>query len=82
MMVKSRLNPPPGIYKILKHLKEAWAGTLSVLYPDAKPIEGIDITYTINFIVYGIEQTNWTVAFKLVGVGQFEYVEESLKAVE
>ncbi len=64
------------------HLKEAWAATLSVLYPDAKPIEGIDVTYTINFIVYGLDQTDWTVAFKLVGVGQFEYVEGSLKAVE
>lgn len=64
------------------HLKEAWAATLSILYPDAKPIEGIDITYTINFIVYGLDQTDWTVVFKLVDVGQFEYVEESLQSVE
>ncbi len=76
------LSDDEALALMQNHMKEAWAGTLSVLYPDAKPIEGIEITYTINFIVYGLDQTDWTIVFKLVGVGQFEYVEGSLQSVK
>ena len=31
---------------------EVMPGALSMLYPDAKAIEGLDVVYTINFFVY------------------------------
>lgn len=48
------------------------------LNPDAKMVEGVDVTYTINFGVYTGTAENWTIVYKVVGDGQFEYVEGSL----
>lgn len=68
-------------------LPEAFPHALEVLYADVAPIDGIDVIYTINFSIYAADGTTtnttaWTIQYKVIGKGQFEYIPESLKAVE
>jgi len=52
-------------------------------HADAVPVEGIDVTYTVNFVIYdGSSNVNWTAVYKVIGNGKFEYVEDSMKKVE
>jgi hypothetical protein len=56
-------------------MNEVMPGALSTLHPDAKPVDGIDVIYTINFAAY-TGTTNYYVArFKVVGVGKFEPID-------
>ena len=66
-----------------ERLPESFPHALEVLYPNAAPVDGMDVIYTINFGIYdGAGTTTYTIQYKVVGQGQFEYVEGSLKAVE
>ena len=53
---------------------EVMPGALSMLHPDAAPIEGLDVLYTINFSVYTGTTTAYVIVYKVVGPGQFEFV--------
>lgn len=53
---------------------EVMKGALSMLHPDAAPVAGMDVTYTINFTAYDGAANVETVVYKVVGPGQFEYV--------
>lgn len=66
---------------MMEHTIEVINGVLPILYPDADLVEGVDVTYTINFVVYTGSSENWTIKFKVVGKGQFEYIEGSLQKV-
>lgn len=57
-----------------RFLNEVMPGALSTLHADAKPIEGLDVLYTINFSVYTGTTTEYTAVFKVVGQGKFEPV--------
>jgi hypothetical protein len=58
-----------------RFMNEVMPGALSTLHPDAKPVDGIDVIYTINFAAY-TGTTNYYVArFKVVGVGKFEPID-------
>lgn len=61
----------------MKHrfCNEVMPGALSILHPDAAPVEGLDVIYTINFGVYTGSTTEYTIRFKVVGQGQFEYMD-------
>ena len=51
---------------------------LTQLHADAKPVEGIDVTYTINLGVYeGFNLSSCThqLIYKVVGPAEFEFVE-------
>ena len=66
-----------------ERLPESFPHALEVLYPNAAPVDGMDVIYTINFGIYdGAGTTTYAIQYKVVGQGQFEYVEGSLKAVE
>lgn len=69
----------------LKTVKERYievmGHVLGILYPSAQPVTGVKVTYTINFAVYTGVTTNWTMQYELTGVGQFTYIEDSLKEV-
>ena len=54
---------------------EVMPGALGMLHPDAAPIEGLDVIYTINFGVYTGSTSNYTARFKVIGQGQFEFVD-------
>ena len=49
---------------------------LTAKFPDAQPIEGLDIFYTVNYDTFSGEDGTGTAVYKLVGVGTFEIVEE------
>ena len=65
-------------------LPEAFIRALESLYADADMVSGIDVIYTINFAIY--EGTNpaptYTIKYKVVGKGKFEYIEDSLQKQE
>ncbi|WP_073344950.1 choice-of-anchor J domain-containing protein [Bacteroides congonensis] len=65
-------------------LPEAFIRALESLYADADMVSGIEVIYTINFAVY--EGTNpaptYTIKYKVVGKGKFEYIADSLQKQE
>ena len=61
-----------------KRFIEVMGEVLAPLNPDAKMVDGVDVFYTINFGVYTGSSESWTVVYKLVADGKFEYVEGSL----
>lgn len=54
---------------------EVMPGALSALHPDADVMEGLEVFYTINFAAYTGTTTQYTIKFKVVGKGKFEFVE-------
>lgn len=48
-------------------------GALSAIHPDATPIDGMDVTYTVNFTVYDGAATEAQIVFVVSGAGQFKY---------
>lgn len=70
-----------------KRLPESFIHALETLYSSVAPIEGIDVIYTINFGIYAADgvttnTTTWTIQYKVIEKGKFEYVAESLKEVK
>lgn len=57
-----------------RFMNEVMPGALSILHPDAKPVDGIDVLYTINFAVYNGSTTNHTAVFRVIAPGKFEPV--------
>lgn len=48
---------------------------LPAKYPDATLLNGIDTYYTVKYLVYDGGNTTYTMKFKLVSKGTFEYIE-------
>jgi hypothetical protein len=62
---------------MMERLAEVMGEVLSQLHADAAPIEGVDITYTVNVGVYvdkTITDVTHTIVYKVVGNGEFELV--------
>ena len=57
-----------------RFMEEVMPGALSTLHPDAKPVEGLEVLYTVNFAVYTGSTSQYVAVFKVVGPGQFEPV--------
>lgn len=56
--------------------KETMPAALAKLHADADLIPGVDVLYTINFSAYnGSTTTAYTIVYKLVAKGKFEFVE-------
>ncbi|MDE6442925.1 MAG: choice-of-anchor J domain-containing protein [Muribaculaceae bacterium] len=54
---------------------EVFPAVLSELHPDARPLPGLDITYTVNFSAYTGSSTDaYKMVYKVVGNGEFEFV--------
>lgn len=70
-----------------KRLPEAFIPALEKFNSDANLVEGIEVTYTIEFAIYGpdkdnkIGTTKWQIVYKVISKGKFEYVKDSLKQV-
>lgn len=58
-----------------RFMNEVMPGALATLHPDAKPIDGIDVIYTINFAVYTGSTAEYTARFKVVAPGKFEPID-------
>ena len=65
-----------------KNLYETLAAGLSLNYADAAPVQGVDVIYTVKFVVYDGAAKNYEVKFKVTGKGQFEPIAKSLKEVK
>lgn len=58
-----------------RFVKEVMPGALSKLYPDTKPIDGLEVLFTINFSAYSGSSTDaYTAVWKVVGPAKFEFV--------
>ncbi len=55
---------------------EVMPGALAILHPDMKPIDGIDVTVTINFYYYTADRKTLpaTVVYKVTAPATFEFV--------
>ena len=54
---------------------EVFPAVLGQLHPDAEPIAGVDVLYTINFYVYNGSTTDpESIVYKVVAKGKFEFV--------
>ena len=58
-----------------RFMNEVMPGALANLHADAKPVEGVDVIYTVNFGVYTGTTTMYTARFKVVGPGKFEPID-------
>lgn len=68
-----------------QRLIEVMGHALEALHPDAAPIDGMDVTFTIKVPIYrGTNVTECThqMIFKVVGPGQFEYVPDSFQPLQ
>lgn len=54
---------------------EVLPGALAVLHPDAVPVEGIDVIFTINFVYYDGANHDSTVRYKVTAPGTFEFID-------
>ncbi|MGN1246334.1 MAG: hypothetical protein ACI4UN_06840, partial [Muribaculaceae bacterium] len=54
---------------------EVMPGALSALHPEAAPIEGLDVIYTINFAIYTGSSATHTIRYKVVAPGKFEFID-------
>ena len=61
--------------------REVFPAVLSQFYPDAKPIDGLQVVYTINFYAYALTPAGnyrtlpCVAKYEVTGVGQFTYLE-------
>ena len=66
-----------------KRLPEAFVPGLEATYPNAEPVEGVNVIYTVNFFIYdGSATTPWTIKYEVKEKGKFTYVENSLAEVK
>lgn len=66
-----------------ERLPEAFLPGLEATYPNAEPVEGVNVIYTVNFFVYdGSVTTSWTIKYEVKEKGKFTYVENSLAEVK
>jgi len=61
--------------------REVFPAVLSQFYPDAKPIDGLQVIYTINFYAYALTPAGnyrtlpCVIKYEVTGAGQFTYLE-------
>lgn len=68
---------------MFERLPEAFIPGLEHFYGDAAPVEGVNVIYTVNFMIYdGSTTTNWTIQYEVKEKGKFTYIEDSLKEVK
>ena len=80
----SSMSDAQVLQLLQERLIEVMGEVLEIMHPDVAPIQGVDITYTINVAIYSgptVTDVTHTLVYKLVGVGEFEYVEDSFKKI-
>lgn len=74
----SALSDEAVVELMTKRVQYVLGKVLSQFHPDAKPIDGIDVTYTVNFGIYEgftISSCTHQIVYKVVGPAEFEFVE-------
>ena len=54
--------------------KEVMPGALAKIHPDAVPVEGMEVLYTITFGTYDGANATHTIVYKVVDKAKFEFV--------
>lgn len=55
---------------------EVMPGALAMLHPDAKPMDGVQVTYTITFGTYDYTGSNtYKIRFEVTGPGEFTFLD-------
>lgn len=54
---------------------EVLPGALATLHPDAAPVEGLEVIYTINFVSYNGSGTEQTVRYEVTGTAEFTFLD-------
>ena len=54
---------------------EVMPGALAAIHPEAAPIEGLDVIYTITFGTYTGSNGTETIRYKVVAPGKFEFID-------
>lgn len=72
---------------IKEHIEEKdgfFAHALKVYYADADLVDGVDVTYTINFDAHvtTVTPVPYTIQYLVTGKGEFEYIKDSFKEVK
>lgn len=52
---------------------ETMKGALAIMHPEAAPVDGMEVTYTINFTAYDGAAVETTLVYVVTGPGQFTY---------
>lgn len=55
--------------------EQVFPAALGIIHPSAAPIDGVDVIYTINFSVYNGTTTEYTIRYRVVGQGSFEFID-------
>ena len=64
---------------VYSRVPQAFKIGLEIKYPDVEPIDNMEIIYTVNFGAYDGSPLNFTIQYKVIGKGEFEYIEGSFK---
>ncbi len=59
-------------------LDHTFPAVLAKYYPDFGPLEGMDVTLTVNFVTYDGGRVNQQVVYAVKGVGQYERISSTL----
>lgn len=54
---------------------EVLPGALAKLHPDAAPVPGLEVIYTVNFSAYTGSTAVYTARYKVVSQGKFEFID-------
>lgn len=54
---------------------EVMPAALGILHPDAAPVPGVEVLYTINFSVYTGTTTAYVIRYRVTAPGTFEFVD-------
>ncbi len=61
---------------------EALVVLLKHYWPTVAPVEGLEVTARINFVVYDGKNHNYTILYDVTGLAEFTYREDSLQEVK
>ena len=64
-----------------ERLKEMFVPMLKHYWPNVAPVEGLEVTARINFVVYDGVNHNYTILYDVTGLAEFTYREGSLQEV-
>lgn len=54
---------------------EVMPGALATLHPDAAPVDGLEVIYTINFVAYTGSGTEYTLRYEVTGLAEFTFLD-------
>lgn len=68
---------------LMKHLsEEVLPGALAILYPDMKPIAGVDVTFSVTLVIYTGSNTDVTFVYKVADTGKYEFISNDWPGIE